>query len=44
MSGKDFQYRQIVRIEEPNRHVIEVIFEFPGRPPLKVAEVVYTRR
>jgi hypothetical protein len=39
-----FHYRWIVRIEGADRHVIEVIFEFPGREPMRIMEIVHTRK
>jgi hypothetical protein len=42
--GGTFHYKWIVRIDGPDRHVIDVIFEFPGREPIKVMEIVHTRK
>ena len=37
-------YRNLLRIEGPDRHVLQVFFDVPGRPPLKVIEAVFARR
>ena len=39
-----FKYTMTIRAEGPDRHVIDFVFEFPGRDPMKVLEIVHTRR
>ena len=36
--------RQVVRIDSPERHVLELFLVVPGRLPQKVTEITYTRQ
>jgi hypothetical protein len=44
VTGAVLVYRELLKVEGPDRHVLRVYFDVPGRPPVKVLEAVYTRR
>jgi Protein of unknown function (DUF1579) len=43
-SGLPFSYRLLLRVEGPDRYVIEVFFDTLGPAPISWFEAVYTRR
>jgi hypothetical protein len=43
-AGSAFSYRLLLRVEGPDRYVIEVYFDTPGPAPMRLIEAVYTRR
>lgn len=52
LSGKDrdevtgavLVYRELLKVEGPDRHVLSLYLDVSGRSPVKVLEAVYTRR
>jgi hypothetical protein len=44
VTGSVIVYRELLKIEGPDRYVLGVYLDVPGRAPLKVLEAVYTRR
>ena len=44
VTGSILVYRELLKIEGPDRHVLRVYFDVPGRAPVKVLEAVFTRR
>jgi hypothetical protein len=44
VTGGVLVYRELLKIEGPDRHVLKVYFDVPGRAPVRVLEAVYTRR
>ena len=44
VTGGALVYRELLSIEGPDRHVLRVYFDVPGRSPVRVLEAVYTRR
>lgn len=43
VSGQAAFYRTVLRVENPDRYVVEVFVDYGARGPLKVLETVYTR-
>jgi hypothetical protein len=43
-TGSVFVYRELLKMDGPDRHVLSVYFDVPGRSPVKLLEAVYTRR
>jgi hypothetical protein len=43
-TGSVLVYRELLKVEGPDRHVISVYLDVPGRSPVKLLEAVYTRR
>src|SRR5262245_6166025 len=43
-SGLVFSYRLLLRVESPDRYVIEVFLDTPGPAPVSFFEATYTRR
>jgi hypothetical protein len=43
-TGRLLVYRELLRIEGPDRHVLRVYLDVRGGPPVSVLEAVYTRR
>jgi hypothetical protein len=41
--GKRLDMRTVIRIESPDRHVIELYFTPPGKPEMLATRMVYTR-
>lgn len=44
VTGGVLVYRELLKVEGPDRHVLSVYFDVPGRTPVRVIEAVYTRR
>jgi hypothetical protein len=44
VTGGVLVYRELLKIEGPDRHVLRVYFDVRGRTPVKVLEAVFTRR
>jgi hypothetical protein len=44
VTGNVLVYRELLKIEGPDRHVLRVYFDVRGRTPVKVLEAVFTRR
>jgi hypothetical protein len=44
VTGSVLVYRELLKIEGPDRHVLRVYIDVPGRVPVKVVEAVFTRR
>jgi len=44
VTGNVLVYRELLKIEGPDRHVLRVYFDIRGRAPVKVLEAVFTRR
>jgi len=44
ITGGVLVYRELLKIEGPDRHVLRVYFDVRGRSPVRVLEAVYTRR
>jgi hypothetical protein len=44
VTGGVLVYRELLSVEGPDRHVLRVYFDVPGRSPVRVLEAVYTRR
>ena len=44
VTGSVLVYRELLKIEGPDRHVLRVYFDVLGRSPVKVLEAVFTRR
>jgi hypothetical protein len=44
VTGGAIVYRELISIEGPDRYVLRVYSDVPGRSPVKVLEVVYARR
>jgi hypothetical protein len=44
VTGTVLVYRELLKIEGPDRHVLRVSFDVRGRAPVKVLEAVFTRR
>jgi hypothetical protein len=44
VTGGFLVYRELLKVEGPDRHVLRVYFDVPGRTPVRVIEAVYTRR
>lgn len=44
VTGSVLVYRELLKVEGPDRHVLKVYVDAQGRAPVKVAEAVYTRR
>jgi len=44
VTGSVLVYRELLKIEGPDRHVLKVYVDVQGRAPVKVVEAVYTRR
>jgi len=42
-TGTAVVYRELLRIEGPDRHVLQIFLDVPGRPPLKTVEAIFTR-
>ncbi|HXK09643.1 MAG TPA: DUF1579 family protein [Vicinamibacteria bacterium] len=43
-TGGSFVYRELLKIDGDDRHVLKVYLDVLGRPPVKVLEAVFTRR
>ncbi len=44
VTGSVLVYRELLKVEGPDRHVLRVYVDIQGRAPVKVFEAVYTRR
>ena len=44
VTGSVLVYRELLKIEGPDRHVLRVYLDVRGRPPVRVLEAVFTRR
>ena len=44
LTGGVLVYRELLKVEGPDRHVLRVYFDVPGRTPARILEAVYTRR
>ncbi len=42
-AGKSIPMRTVIHIEGPDRHVIELFFDPPGKPEILIDRSVYTR-
>ncbi len=43
-TGAVFVDREVLKIDGPDRHLLELYVDLPGRTPTKVVEAVFTRR
>jgi hypothetical protein len=44
ITGAVLVYRELLKVESPDRHVLRVYFDAAGRSPVRVLEAIYTRR
>jgi len=44
VTGGVLAYRELLMIEGPDRHVLRVYYDVPGRSPVRILEAVFTRR
>jgi hypothetical protein len=44
VTGAILVYRELLKVESPDRHILTLFFDLPGRGPVKVIEATYARR
>jgi hypothetical protein len=44
VTGSILVYRELLRVEGPDRFSLRVYFDVPGRAPVRILEAIYTRR